>query len=66
MRKVASTAFAEAVDGTVFLDEIGEMPLDAQPYLLRALLVRKAARLNSTLEIDLKADVFAPTPRHPA
>jgi DNA-binding NtrC family response regulator len=54
-------AFAEAENGTVFLDEIGEMPLDVQPHLLRALSARKAARLGGSKEIDLQADVVAAT-----
>jgi DNA-binding NtrC family response regulator len=56
-------AFSEADQGTVFLDEIGEMPPDAQPYLLRALSSRKAARLGSDQEMDLRADVVAATNR---
>jgi DNA-binding NtrC family response regulator len=62
--KPRAGVFAEAKGGTVFLDEIGEMPLDAQPSLLRALATGKAARLGSDQEMDLKADVVAATNRN--
>jgi DNA-binding NtrC family response regulator len=61
--KQRAGVFAEAENGTVFLDEVGEMPLDVQPYLLRALASGKAARLGNDEEMDLKADVVAATNR---
>ncbi len=44
-------AIAAAKDGTLFIDEIGEMPLSLQPYLLRVLedgLVTKVGSTNAS------------------
>jgi DNA-binding NtrC family response regulator len=48
-------AFAEAHGGTIFLDEIGELPIDMQPALLRA-LDKKAVRKVGANTYD-KVDV---------
>jgi DNA-binding NtrC family response regulator len=61
--KSRAGVFAEAENGTVFLDEIGEMPLDVQADLLRALGTGRAARLGSEQEAELNADVVAATNR---
>lgn len=49
-------AFEEAAGGTIFLDEIGELTLDLQPKLLRALEQREVKRVgsNSTTRIDVR------------
>jgi len=48
-------AFELADGGTVFLDEIGELPLDVQPKLLRVLEAREFRRVGGSK--TLKADV---------
>jgi PAS domain S-box-containing protein len=50
--------------GTVFLDEIGEMPLDLQAKLLRALQEGEFERLGSTTTIKTDVRVIAATNRN--
>jgi DNA-binding NtrC family response regulator len=54
-------AFERARGGTVFLDEIGELPLALQPKLLRLLESRKVRRLGGQAEIPLDLRVVAAT-----
>ncbi len=56
-------AFEAAKGGTVFLDEIGEMPLDMQPKLLRALEEKKVKRIGGNEQIKLDIRVIAATNR---
>lgn len=55
--------FEFAGTGTVFLDEIGELPASLQPKLLRALEERKVRRIGGLREIDIKCRVIAATNR---
>jgi DNA-binding NtrC family response regulator len=50
--------------GTLFIDEIGELPLDLQPKLLRALEARKVRRLGSNEWVSFDARVVAATHRN--
>jgi DNA-binding NtrC family response regulator len=56
-------AFEAAQGGTVFLDEIGELPLALQPKLLRALEEKTIRRLGSTQPVRLDAQMIAATNR---
>jgi DNA-binding NtrC family response regulator len=53
--------FEEANEGTIFLDEIGEMPLDLQTKLLRVLQDNKISRVGSNKQIELDIRVIAAT-----
>jgi two-component system, NtrC family, response regulator AtoC len=50
-----------AAGGTVFLDEIGEMPLSMQVKFLRALQERRILRVGGTRPIDLDIRILAAT-----
>jgi transcriptional regulator with GAF, ATPase, and Fis domain len=53
--------FEEAHEGTIFLDEIGEMAIDLQTKLLRVLQDSKITRLGGNKEITLDIRIIAAT-----
>src|SRR5262249_17989836 len=64
-------AFEEADGGTIFLDEIGELPLDLQAKLLRVLESGEIKRVGSSRPTQVDVRVVAatnrdlPAPRRP-
>jgi transcriptional regulator with GAF, ATPase, and Fis domain len=56
--------FEEASAGTLVLDEIGELPLDLQPKLLRVLESGRLRRVGGTGEVAVRARIVAMTLRN--
>ena len=52
-----------AHQGTIFLDEVGDIPLELQPKLLRALQEKEFERLGSTRTITTDVRIVAATNR---
>jgi two-component system response regulator PilR (NtrC family) len=55
--------FQEANGGTLFLDEIGELSMNLQVKLLRALQERKVKQVGASEELEIDARVIAATNR---
>jgi len=53
--------FEIAADGTIFLDEIGEMPLELQAMLLRVLETKTVTRLGDNTPIPIGVRIIAAT-----
>ncbi|WP_187170557.1 sigma-54 interaction domain-containing protein [Salidesulfovibrio onnuriiensis] len=56
--------FELAHEGTIFLDEIGDMPLSAQVKLLRVIQEKEVERLGSEKLIDVDVRIIAATNRN--
>jgi two-component system, NtrC family, response regulator GlrR len=57
-------AFEEASGGTIFLDEVGELGLDLQPKILRALESREIKRVGRNKYTPIDVRVIAATNRN--
>ncbi|HEX8793582.1 MAG TPA: sigma 54-interacting transcriptional regulator [Polyangiaceae bacterium] len=55
--------FVEANGGTVFLDELGELPLDVQPKLLRVLAEQRVKSVGGDAYVPIDVRIVAATRR---
>jgi DNA-binding NtrC family response regulator len=55
--------FQEADGGTIFLDELGELPLDVQPKLLRALAEQRIKAVGGSAYREVDVRIIAATRR---
>jgi transcriptional regulator with PAS, ATPase and Fis domain len=62
--KARKGLFLQAENGTIFLDEIGELPLDLQPKLLHALEDRQVRAVGSEQTRDINARIVTATNRN--
>jgi DNA-binding NtrC family response regulator len=62
--KARKGLFLQAENGTIFLDEIGELPLDLQPKLLHALEDRQVRPVGSEQTRDFNARIVTATNRN--
>ncbi|MEQ8197565.1 MAG: sigma 54-interacting transcriptional regulator [Clostridiaceae bacterium] len=56
--------FEQANNGTIFLDEIGDMPISLQARMLRVLQERQVMRIGSSSVININVRVIAATNRN--
>jgi DNA-binding NtrC family response regulator len=60
-REARAGRFEQAQKGTLFLDEVGELPLETQVKLLRALQDREVTRLGGRAPVKVNVRVIAAT-----
>lgn len=57
--------FRRAENGSIFLDELGDMPVDTQTKLLRVLQEKQARQVGGTVDYEINCRVIAATNRNP-